>query len=120
MTDSNDLAEDRTDWAEDRTLLANERTFAAWMRTGMASVAIGIGFNALFRATEPTWLAKLAATFFLLIGIGIIHRARVGACETDNRLRRHEVSSFTTRNFLWTSRALIAAVILSGVILWLL
>ncbi|RYF18599.1 MAG: DUF202 domain-containing protein, partial [Oxalobacteraceae bacterium] len=42
-----ELAQDRTDFAEDRTVLAHERSFASWMRTGMASVGIGLGFNAL-------------------------------------------------------------------------
>ena len=56
--DKNVLAEDRTDLAEDRTLLANERTFSGWARTAMASIGIGIGFNALFAKVEPSWVAK--------------------------------------------------------------
>ncbi|HEY9553776.1 DUF202 domain-containing protein [Allosphingosinicella sp.] len=39
--------------AEDRTVLANERTFAGWVRTGLATIAIGLGFSALFRQMEP-------------------------------------------------------------------
>ena len=72
---SNDLAEQRTDWAEDRTIQANERTFAGWMRTGLASVGLGLGFQAIFRATEPTWAAKSVATIFICIGIFIFWAA---------------------------------------------
>jgi putative membrane protein len=62
--DNGDLAKDRTDWAEDRTLMANERTFAGWMRTGLASVGLGLGFNALFGKLEPWWIPRLIATIF--------------------------------------------------------
>jgi putative membrane protein len=60
--DSGELAADRTDLAEDRTVLAHERSFASWLRTGLASVAIAVGFNALFRTMEPDWMAKAIAT----------------------------------------------------------
>ena len=59
------LARERTDLAEDRTVLAHERSFAGWVRTGMAAVGIGLGFNALFQALEPTWVPKAIATAFL-------------------------------------------------------
>ena len=72
----NDLAEDRTDLAEDRTLLANERTFSGWARTALASIGIGIGFNALFKPVEPTWVAKAIATLFLLLAAFLAARRR--------------------------------------------
>jgi len=87
-----DLAQDRTDWAEDRTVLANERTYAGWMRTGLASVGLGLGFNAIFRATEPTWLAKAVATIFLVIAIFIFWNAWRHACRVRVRLESHAVS----------------------------
>lgn len=91
--DRTDLAEDRTDLAEDRTVLAHERSFAGWMRTGMAAVGIGLGFNALFRAMEPTWIPKVIATAFLLIAIGIFLDAQRRACSIIDRLDAHQVSS---------------------------
>lgn len=70
------LAEDRTDLAEDRTLFANERTFSGWARTAMASIGIGIGFHALFRPIEPTWVAKAIATLFFLLAVFLVKAAR--------------------------------------------
>ncbi len=65
-------AEKRTDFAEDRTLLANERTFAGWGRTAFASIGLGLGFQALFKSAEPTWVPKCVATLFILLGILLI------------------------------------------------
>ncbi len=85
-----DLAEDRTDWAEDRTLMANERTFAGWMRTGLASVGIGLGFNALFGKLDPIWLPKAIATLFIMIGIFIFWVAERKGCSVQSRLEAHK------------------------------
>jgi putative membrane protein len=49
--------------------MANERTFAGWMRTGLAAVAVGLGFQALFEKMQPAWVPKAIATAFLLMGI---------------------------------------------------
>ena len=75
-----ELAEDRTDLAEDRTLLANERTFSGWARTALATVGIGVGFNALFRTLDPSWVPKAIATLFILLGLIIIIMADRRAC----------------------------------------
>jgi putative membrane protein len=114
--DRTDLAEDRTDLAEDRTVLAHERSFAGWVRTGMAAVGIGLGFNALFRALEPTWIPKAIATCFLLIAIFIFISAERRACATIRRLEPHKVNSLKPvriRLLAWTlvgtTGALIAA-----------
>lgn len=80
-------ADEKTQLAEDRTILANERTFGGWMRTGLAAIAVGVGFSALFRTMEPAWLPKSAATAFLLLGASVIvaaeRRARAVAKEVD-------------------------------------
>ncbi|CAN5142080.1 hypothetical protein BH24PSE1_BH24PSE1_10890 [soil metagenome] len=88
------LAEERTDFAEDRTVLANERTFASWFRTGFASVAIGLGFQALFLRMEPEWAPKAIATLFLLLAIFIFIAAERRACRVLTRLSTHSVSEF--------------------------
>ena len=86
-TDGRVRADEKTQLAEDRTILANERTFAGWMRTGLAAIAVGVGFSALFRTMEPTWLPKGIATSFLLLGAFVIlaaeSRARAVAEEVD-------------------------------------
>jgi putative membrane protein len=68
-------SEKRTDFAEDRTLLANERTFAGWGRTAIASIGLGLGFQALFKSAEPTWVPKAVATLFILLGMLLIYLA---------------------------------------------
>ena len=95
----NDLAENRTDLAEDRTLLANERTFSGWARTAMASIGVGIGFNALFKSIEPTWVAKAIATVFILLAIFLVVAAERRACRVQGRLTAHKITDITTTNF---------------------
>lgn len=93
----NELAERRTEFAEDRTVLANERTFASWFRTGFASVAIGLGFQALFLKMEPTWVPKSIATLFLLLAIFLFVAAERRACQVLRRLNTHDVKEFNNR-----------------------
>ena len=81
----------RTELAEDRTILANERTFAGWMRTAMASVAIGVGFHALFPAMRPPWMPRAIATAFLLLAIIVIISAERRASAVMGRLSAHVV-----------------------------
>ncbi len=96
--DRTDLAEDRTDWAEDRTIMANERTFAGWMRTGLASVGIGLGFNALFSALEPAWIPKAIATVFMGIGIFVFWAAQRNGCSVHDRLSAHKAEPLRQTN----------------------
>ncbi|MFL0355553.1 YidH family protein [Erythrobacter sp. GH1-10] len=96
--DRTELAQDRTDWAEDRTLMANERTFAGWMRTGLASVGIGLGFNALFGKLEPAWLPKLIATMFIVIGIFVFWAAQRKGCDVHARMQAHKASPLKPTN----------------------
>nr|WP_298930971.1 DUF202 domain-containing protein [uncultured Erythrobacter sp.] len=96
--DRTDLAEDRTDWAEDRTMMANERTFAGWMRTGLASVGIGLGFNALFNTLEPAWVPKAIATIFMIIGIFIFYAAQDKGCSVQKRLDAHKAEPIKRMN----------------------
>ncbi len=96
--DRTNLAEDRTDWAEDRTIMANERTFAGWMRTGLASVGIGLGFNALFGKLEPAWLPKAIASVFIMIGVFIFWAAQRNGCRVQHRLSAHQAEPLETIN----------------------
>ncbi|TCD13863.1 YidH family protein [Oricola cellulosilytica] len=116
---SQELAEDRTEWAEDRTILANERTFAGWMRTGLAAVGVGLGFQAVFRATEPTWVAKLGATVFILIGIAIFLTARRRACAVLDRLNSHAAEPAKDRTFGLMALAFSTGSVLLGAVVWL-
>ncbi len=93
-----ELAEARTDLAEDRTLLANERTFSGWARTSLATIGIGIGFNALFGTLQPAWVPKAIATLFILLGIWIIAIAERRARVITQRLSAHEISALKPLN----------------------
>lgn len=81
----------RTELAEDRTILANERTFAGWLRTSLASIAIGVGFHALFQKMSPAWVPRMIATFFLLLAIAIVVLAERRAAAVMQRLKSHVV-----------------------------
>lgn len=88
----------RTDLAEDRTILANERTFAGWMRTSLASVAIGIGFHAIFPTMQPPWLPRAIATAFLLLAIAVVVLAERRAAAVMRRLSAHVIVSSEVMN----------------------
>ena len=88
---SNEDQPSRNDLAEDRTILANERTFAGWMRTSLGTIALGVGFNALFRTMEPDWVPRAIATAFLLLAIFVIIAAERRAAAVMKRLGTHVV-----------------------------
>lgn len=115
-----EMAEDRTGWAEDRTMLANERTFAGWMRTGLACIGVGLGFRALFRASEQDILAKSTACLFILIGVVIIFLAYRSSCKLLDRLDAHSVQPLPRFQLRLIATTLGIGGLLLGVIIWLL
>ncbi len=120
MTDSNDLAEDRTDWAEDRTVLANERTFAGWMRTGAAAIGVAIALKAIFGKTEPTWLAKGAASIFIVLALLIFWAAQRQSRRTFERLNQHRAKPLGHRTMVMVASLFAAGALATGGLLWLL
>lgn len=118
MPQQEDDAKTRTHWAEDRTILANERTFSSWMGLGLASVGIAIGLKAVFGATDPTWVAKLAATLFLAIAILVYWLAQRQAVKTLSRLRERDAEAMPTRNFTLLAALLSLATVAVGAVLW--
>ncbi|MCV0397772.1 MAG: DUF202 domain-containing protein [Rhizobiaceae bacterium] len=117
--DRDGLAEDRTKWAEDRTILANERTFASWARTGLASLGVALGFQALFRSVEPTWLAKCGASVFVALAIVIFWAASASARKVLHRLDSHDASPTSRKRlFVVTLAATVGSVALL-IALWL-
>lgn len=105
VADRKEMAVERTEWAEDRTILANERTFGSWTRTGLASLAVALGFQALFRATEPTWLAQIGASVFVGVGIVIFWAAYGSAKKVLGRLDSHEGSPSSRRRLVFVTVA---------------
>ena len=114
-----DFAERRTDWAEDRTIMANERTFAGWMRTGLASVGIGLGFNALFGRMEPAWMPKALATLFILIAILIFFAAQKKATSVADRLECHKAEPMRGLTLRLVAGGMMLASAGLGVAIWL-
>ena len=115
-----ELAEVRTKMAEDRTVLANERTFASWLRTGLASVGIGLAFNALFTSMQPWWVPRSIATAFFMLGIFVTFSAERRAHSVVSRLHAHRVETVgisRMRIIAWVASAAIAALIAA---LWML
>ena len=120
MSQSNDLAEERTDWAEDHTILANERTFAGWMRTGMAAVALAVGLRAVFGSFEPTWLAKSVATVFIVLAVFIFWAAQSSAAQTLSRLNDNQAHAQPLRRMQVIAVILAIGALATGGILWAL
>ena len=110
----------RVDLAEDRTILANERTFAGWLRTGLATVAIGVGFHALFQRLEPAWVPRAIATVFLVVGIFVVVAAERRAAAVMRRLNAHCVERPRVMNLRLISGAMVAAMLGLIAAIWLL
>jgi putative membrane protein len=114
------LAEERTDLAQDRTVLANEPTFAGWMRTGFAAVGIGLGFQILFEAMQPSWVPKAIATAFLLTGAYVIVVAERRACAVMSRFDKHEAAELRPINLKVVTWTAVAATLALIAAIWLL
>lgn len=118
MSEENEEAKERTDWAEDRTQLANERTFAAWMRTGMACVGVALGLEAIFKEFEPTWIAKMVSSLFVMGGILIFFAASRQAARTHRRLQCHSASKQPLWRIQLLSLLMATGALATGIVLW--
>ena len=114
------LARDRTDMAEDRTIMAVERTFAGWIRTAFASIAIGLGFRALFGAFDPPYLAKIIATAFIVLAIFVAWTAQARACRSFAKMSDHAVDRPDGRSLRLIAYAVCVGAAILVVGLWLL
>ena len=117
MSKSNEKS---TELSEDRTLLSNERTFSSWMGTGLACVGVAIGLHAVFGSIDPTWLAKLVASMFLLTALAIYWAAVRQACKTYSRLEKTDVEVQGTNTFKRLAIMLSLGTMGVGIILWAL
>jgi putative membrane protein len=115
-----ELARERTDWAEDRTLLANERTFAGWMRTGLGSLGIAIALHAVFSKFEPTWMAKSAATFFVVAALLIFWSAYKSSTQVYGQLDSHDVDVSRKSRLAVISAIMAAGSLATVIVLWAL
>jgi putative membrane protein len=104
-----ELAEDRTNWAEDRTLMASERTFASWLRTALAAIGVGLGMQVVFDSFEPTWVAKLISSLFMVLAIGLIVMGRLRDRAVARSLSAHCLKGAQTGWEIWFLRACVWA-----------
>lgn len=113
-------AEDRTEYAFDRTLLANERTFAGWCRTSLACIGVGLGFQAIFKTVEPTWVAKTIASLIIMVGIYIIWQAERRATSLPKRNKGREVTLMEPSNYFVLAVAISIAAGMLVMAIWFL
>ena len=118
--EARDLAKERTEWAEDRTLLASERTFSSWMGTGLGSLGLAVGMQAVFGAMEPTWIAKVAATIFVIVALYMFLTALSNAKNTLNRLNANSAEPVSGNKLAIIAYLMSLGGIGVGVILWLI
>lgn len=86
----------------------------------MAAIGIGLGFNALFRMVEPTWVAKAVATAFIALAIFIIIAAERRARALFKRLTAHQIKELGGINLKIMAIAIGAGAASLIVILWAL
>jgi putative membrane protein len=89
------------------------------MRTALASVAIGVGFHALFPTMEPAWIPRAIATGFLILGIVTIVSAERRATAVMKRLSAHVVESARSMNLRLFTASVSAGSIALIAALWL-
>ncbi len=118
--ESTELSKQRTEWSEDRTLMSSERSFSSWIGTALGSVGVAIGFNAVFGELSPTWLPKLVATLFLLVGLVFVWSARNRACATRDKLSENDSETGGRTSFSLISAIVSFAIVLTGVVLWMI
>lgn len=114
------LAQHRTRLSEDRTLMANERTFASWVGAGLGCVGIALGIQAIFRETEPTWIAKMAATVFMATAVLVFLSSRLNARRALERLESHEATPVSRKQLDVIVAILCIGALLITAILWTL
>jgi putative membrane protein len=84
----------------------------------MAAVGIGLGFNALFQALQPPWVAKAIASSFLLIAVLVFVSAERRACTTLGRLDSHQIKELKPMRIRLLAWLLITATLALLVAIW--
>ena len=100
--------------------MSSERSFSSWIGTALGAVGVAIGFNAVFGELTPTWLPKLVATLFLLVGLVFTWSARNRACTIRDKLREHDSQTGGKISFSLISSLVSGAIISTGVVLWMI
>lgn len=118
-SDKDNMAEDRTDWAEDRTLLANERTFSSRMGFALGSLGVALGLQGVFSAVSPTWIAKSAATLFIVLAIYVAVFTYRKAARMYARLDSHSADPARTREMRIVTALTCGGAVGIAIVLWI-
>lgn len=94
-------------------MIANERTFAGWGRTAFASIGLGLGFQAIFKSADPTWVPKSVATLFILLGMLLVWLAGRRADKLLHERSGNKVKLMAPRTF----RIMAVTVVIGGAVL---
>jgi putative membrane protein len=89
------------------------------MRTSFGSVAIGIGFHALFGEMQPNWLPRTIATGFLLLAIALVISAEGRAAAVLRRLNAHVVVTSRPVNLRLFAAVIVVSAIALIAAIWL-
>lgn len=100
-------------------MLAHERSFASWLRTGMAPAGIALGFHAICKSVEPTWVGKTIASAFLVIAILSFLSAQHRACRATGKLEPRLVVALRPVRIRLLCWSLVGATMLLGLAIWL-
>lgn len=106
--------------AEDRTILANERTFSSRMGLALGSLGLAVGLQGVFGETEPTWLAKLAASIFVLIAIMVAIGGYKNSKKMLKRLNTYRAEPASSVSLLIIASLIGMGAFMIGIILWLI
>ncbi|MBU2533519.1 MAG: DUF202 domain-containing protein [Alphaproteobacteria bacterium] len=90
------------------------------MRTGLSSVAVGLAVQAIFYESQPTWLAKLGATLFVIIGIVVFMFAFRSARYVLSRLESQSTNPVSKTGMSLIAILFVLASLFLDVILWTL
>ena len=115
-----ELGEMRTRWSEHRTLLAIERSFARWMGAGLACLGLALGLQAMFGVTEPTWIAKSAASLLVIIAIYAFQGGLFRLRRSNDRLANDVSESNSDFKMGWIAHALSFGSLGIGLVVWLI
>jgi len=116
---TNDMAKERTQWAEDRTILSNERTFSSRMGFALGCLGVALGLQGVFSEVEPTWLAKLAATIFVLLAFYIALVSYRSTKKMLVRLNSHSAEPSSGPELLVVTIFICIGSIATGAVLWI-
>ncbi len=120
MSSEKDENKNTTRLAEDRTILANERTFSSRMGLALGALGLAVGLQAVFGEANPTWLAKLAASIFIIIAILVAIAGYKNSKKMLERLNTYSAEPASAKGMFTVAALISIGALLIGLILWMI